>query len=605
MKFRTGGKTLCEWFAISHFCFAALVAVTSLAAGQDSANSTVEYPATPAGSKLAQLIGCINEADEAARLPFLRDGFTAPEELEQREAISKSLHQKFAPLKLLKVIASDEHALTVHLETAAEVVLSLSLTLTNDSKHQISDIDMEPVNDDEPVQLPDGMVSIFHEDGSTLSAARGIWLADGYGYIMQVSEKKLEVFNVTQNFLWRQEFDEDLFIRRLDGTDSTSQQIVFTFHPLEPGYRMIRLQALPSDRRQLDEATPTDLFDLFVDLFEEHYPFFKTRNHPWEARKQKFRSHVHASMSESDLFDSMAGLIEDLDDGHVSLVAEIDGSDKQATTGGMDSLSLLRASFEPTEDTKTFGKYFRAWRDKLRQGIADDILSGKGKVVANDQITWGRVGKNIGYLAINGMGGYSYGAIDAQVAALHNSLNDVLTELADTEALIVDISFNGGGSDLYSLEIASHFADQKRLGFSKWPRDRPQYRQDRFVTPIQESDLKAVSYTKPIYLVTSDITASAAEIFTMCMRSMPHVTTVGMATEGALSDVLSKTLPNGWEVGLSNEIYVDHLGVSYEGPGIPPQIAMDVFDQKDITRVGHTEAIKQVVALALEGARDQ
>ena len=263
------------------------------------------------------------------------------------------------------------------------------------------------------------------------------------------------------------------------------------------------------------------------------------------------------------------------------------------------TLPRLRASFEPTEETKTFGKYFRAWRERMVAGIHDDLLCGTGETVANDQIIWGRAHERVGYIAINGMGGYSYGSIDSQVDELHHVLNEVLSELSDTDALILDIAFNGGGSDLYSLEIASHFTEEKRVGFSKWPRDRTQYRLDRYVTPIRERDENAVQYLKPIYLVTSDITASAAEIFTMCMRAMPQVTTVGMSTEGALSDILFKSLPGEWELGLSNEIYVDHEGVCHEGPGVPPEVPIDVFDQADITKIGHVEAIKKVVDLAL------
>ena len=213
---------------------------------------------------------------------------------------------------------------------------------------------------------------------------------------------------------------------------------------------------------------------------------------------------------------------------------------------------------------------------------------------------WGRAHDRIGYIAVFGMGGYSYGNIDAQIETLNDLLDEILAELADTDALILDISFNGGGYDFFGTEIAARFTDKKRLAFSKWPATAPQYRQQRYITPRTEKDADGTMYFKPVWLVTNDVTASAAEIFTMCMRSLPQVTTVGLHTEGALSDILQKTLPNGWGLGLSNEIYHDHEGICHEGPGVPPQIEMHIFDKDDVNRVGHAESMQRIVKMMLE-----
>ena len=61
------------------------------------------------------------------------------------------------------------------------------------------------------------------------------------------------------------------------------------------------------------------------------------------------------------------------------------------------------------------------------------------------------------------------------------------------------------------------------------------------------------------------------------MRAWPQVTHIGEATNGALSDVLEKPLPNGWRVELGNEVYTDSSGDSYEVTGIPPHIEVPIF----------------------------
>lgn len=78
-------------------------------------------------------------------------------------------------------------------------------------------------------------------------------------------------------------------------------------------------------------------------------------------------------------------------------------------------------------------------------------------------------------------------------------------------------------------------------------------------------------FEKPIVLLTSGMTASAAEIFTLMMRELPNVTLIGEPTSGEFSDIFSGILPNSWDFGLSNERYTATDGAVYEKVGIPPQ----------------------------------
>ena len=475
-------------------------------------------------------------------------------------------------------------------------MLQFEVWVENEGEHKITDIDTEPVKGGVETVLPKGMFPIVGDDKTTNPNARGIWLAKGYGYIFEVTDSELKIYNATKKFAWEQEFDDDLYFK----TGKDRNRSVFTLHPLEPGYNVDRLEELPSSCVQQTDWTPTKLFDAYVDLFDAHYPFFEVRKINWRERTAAIRPTINDDSSEQQLFDAMKAMVKDLDDGHVSLEASIDGKKLLARTGGEDTISRLRSAFKPNDEFKTFGEFFRDWRARLRESVLQTTLQGEGHEDAGDQIMWGRVHDKIGYVAINGMGGYAIGNTFAQVAELHRVMDKCLTALVDTEAIIIDISMNGGGMDLFSLEIASHFTEKRRLGFSKWPGTQKQFRNDRFFDTYTATATDGAVYTKPVYLVTSDVSASAAEIFTMCMRAIPSVTHVGHSTEGALSDILPKTLPNGWELGLSNEIYVDHKGVCHEGPGVPPQVKMDIFDPNDITKIGHAESIQRIVELILD-----
>ena len=66
---------------------------------------------------------------------------------------------------------------------------------------------------------------------------------------------------------------------------------------------------------------------------------------------------------------------------------------------------------------------------------------------------WGRTGDGIGYINI-------YRLSDA---GLPEAFDDVLGQMADTKGLIIDLRFNGGGSEPLGCEIAGRFLDRTRV----------------------------------------------------------------------------------------------------------------------------------------------
>jgi C-terminal processing protease CtpA/Prc len=79
------------------------------------------------------------------------------------------------------------------------------------------------------------------------------------------------------------------------------------------------------------------------------------------------------------------------------------------------------------------------------------------------------------------------------------------------------------------------------------------------------------------------------------------VTRIGQNTQGVFSDVLGRRLPNGWRFGLPNERFVTN-GKSYDGPGIPPTIAVPVFSPADLES-GRDSAIEKALEVLGEPRR--
>ena len=122
--------------------------------------------------------------------------------------------------------------------------------------------------------------------------------------------------------------------------------------------------------------------------------------------------------------------------------------------------------------------------------------------------------------------------------------------------------------------IASRFTDTKRLfvkvrskngakktDFSDWI--------DWYIEPNG-----ALQFNKPVVVLTSRKTGSASEWFTLAMKTLPNVTTVGDTTNGSFSPQLHRELPNGWSFALSTQIVASADYKIYEGVGIPPDITV-------------------------------
>jgi carboxyl-terminal processing protease len=165
-----------------------------------------------------------------------------------------------------------------------------------------------------------------------------------------------------------------------------------------------------------------------------------------------------------------------------------------------------------------------------------------------------------------------------------------MVALRDAPAVIVDVSNNDGGFDSLAQHIAGRFADHARPAYTKIAFGA----RDVDPQPFETKPSRRTRYLGPVYLLTSDITLSAAEVFALYMRALPNVIHVGETTRGALSDTINKPLPNGWRLVLPPEIYRDPAGQSYEVRGLPPQRPFQVFPPDDLFG-GHARRVLALI----------
>jgi C-terminal processing protease CtpA/Prc len=123
---------------------------------------------------------------------------------------------------------------------------------------------------------------------------------------------------------------------------------------------------------------------------------------------------------------------------------------------------------------------------------------------------------NIGYMKLNGF---------ADATACQDTTGRAMASLNDADALIVDLRDNGGGLGETALQVAGYLFDRPTYMYDPRP-DSPV--PARTASPISGNKL----VDKPVYVLTSSTTQSAAEYFVYNLKMLKRATVVGETTAG-------------------------------------------------------------------------
>jgi C-terminal processing protease CtpA/Prc len=165
--------------------------------------------------------------------------------------------------------------------------------------------------------------------------------------------------------------------------------------------------------------------------------------------------------------------------------------------------------------------------------------------------------------------------------------------IATTNALILDVRLNGGGDSDNGWNILAYLSDKpfktgKYFSRKYSPVERARG-QGVVLETIGESRWSANGkhvYTKPVVVLTSAMTFSAAEDFALAFDVMRRGKLIGEPTGGSTGQPLSFSLPGGImaRVCTKRDTYPD--GTEWVGKGIQPNLlvkptAADVFAGRD------------------------
>jgi hypothetical protein len=179
---------------------------------------------------------------------------------------------------------------------------------------------------------------------------------------------------------------------------------------------------------------------------------------------------------------------------------------------------------------------------------------------------------NVGYVEILSFG--------FPPEAIRAATRDALTKMADADALIFDVRANGGGHPGFVALVSSYIFGEEPVHLNSLY-FRPEDRTDDFYTDPNVAG-KKFGPTKPVFVLTSARTFSAAEEFTYNLQARKRATIVGETTGGGAHPGGGQPLAHGMFVFVPTGRAINPItGTNWEGVGVVPEVKVAAAEALD------------------------
>jgi hypothetical protein len=428
----------------------------------------------------------------------------------------------------------------------------------------------------------------------------GLWMSEGYGDFFKIQGDSLHMFAVTSisclpslkaSRLAGSQGDREIVFKGDDGATlrfsagATADDRRMHVDGAASDVLLHRASTMPKLCQQPFENTPQSNYAIFWQTFAEQYAFFDLRKTDWRTIDAKFRPQVTSATKPDELFAIFRQMVEPLHDAHTGIVAH---NIKQNFFGRRPDPNHLESA---------------EWKQAAKI-IESKYVQGGLRSFCHGRVQFGMLAGSIGYLRVTGFAGYANSRDYSEgLRALQSALDSSFGGPTQLRGLVIDVRLNTGGEDPLGFEIASRLANERYLAYSKITRDNLD--PPLHYTAPQESWIEPSSrpgFRGNAVLLTGPDTVSAGETFTMALFGRnPHITRIGANTQGVFSDVLERELPNGWAFWLPNEVYLAKDGKSFDGAGVPPEIAVPFFSHGDLSNGRDAALDKALEILSASG----
>lgn len=312
----------------------------------------------------------------------------------------------------------------------------------------------------------------------------------------------------------------------------------------------------PGPDRTIDAAERRAVIDGVIHRLNEAYVFPDTAKAMERAIRERQRSGAYDRITSAQVFaDSLTAHLQVVSrDRHLRVRYVARGVPPEAGGDG--------PSPEDREQAKIFGQRVNFGFERVE-----------------------RLAGNVGYLEIR-----SFGFDTADVSSVAAT---AFTFLGNTDALIIDVRRNGGGSPHMVAQVTSYLfgPEPVHLNSLYW---RPDNRTDDFYTSAKVPGTR-YGPDKPLYVLTSRNTFSGAEEFAYNLQSRRRATIVGDTTGGGAHPGGPRRVTNYFAVWVPSGRAINPITkTNWERVGVRPDVA-----------VASDQALRTAHLAALRGLRQQ
>lgn len=282
------------------------------------------------------------------------------------------------------------------------------------------------------------------------------------------------------------------------------------------------------------DDNPRGNFEALWTILDEHYCFFEEKGVDWDEVYNRYSSKISNRMTSQELFDVCAEMLNELRDGHTNLIA----------------------SFNTSYYRKWWSDYPQNYNARL---IEEHYLNFNYRSVSG--IDYTILSENVGYIR--------YGSFVNPIG--EGNLDNILAYLNVCTGLVIDVRDNGGGQLTNVETLVRRFITKRMLAGYISHKTGPGH--DAFSKPYayyyNPAESGRIMWGKPVVVLASRGTFSAANNFVSIMKSIPGVKIIGATTGGGSGMPYNSELPNGWGVRFSACSMLDPAGNSTEN-GVEP-----------------------------------
>ena len=291
-------------------------------------------------------------------------------------------------------------------------------------------------------------------------------------------------------------------------------------------------------------SDPLENFEYLWNEVDKKYSYFELKKIDWDQIKAEFEKRARHYMTEEQLFDLLAEMLNELRDDHVNLISPFNVSRYN-----------LRLQHPQNYHQRTVEEFYVPNGRRTGAFIHDFLM--------NDEI---------GYIRYASF----MDAVD------NDALGHILNRYQNTKGLILDLRANGGG-DLFNIPvILEKFAQERILAAYSKTRNGPGRNDFGPQEPFYINRNEASNYSNPVMVLIDRYSYSATSFFAMLTKAFPNIKLIGDTTGGGGGLPNGGQLPNGWTYRFSVSQLLDLNGNNYAENGVPPDIPAQ-FDWSDLT----------------------